>query len=49
MLQSAGQHVATEAEARARIVGAAGTNVQLQVRMPSFTFFTRFIESVAAP
>ena len=31
-----GQPVATEAEARSRIVGIAGTNVQLQVKMSPF-------------
>lgn len=31
----AGQPVATEAEARSRIIGAAGTDVRLQVLPPS--------------
>jgi hypothetical protein len=31
----AGQPVATEAEARSRIIGAAGTDVRLQVLLPS--------------
>jgi hypothetical protein len=35
ILLRSGHPVATEAEARSRIVGTAGTNVQLQVLIPS--------------